>query len=306
MPRKTNEDFIKQAKEIHPNLIFDKTIYIRNNEKVIVTCSEHGDFEIIPTNLLRGSKCKKCAFIKIAKDRKFTKETFITKSNKVHNYKYNYDNVVYNNNYTNITINCSIHGSFEQTPVTHLKGSGCNLCGIELAKDKQTTTFFDFVIKANKKFDNKFKYCEETWKDLQTPLKIECPIHGHFYQKPRDHIRSVKGCKECNTGVGLGFKKKEFVEHFINKECIFYIIECWNETEIFYKIGITGRTVKERYAGRLPYKYKILKEYTGTAEYVWNLETEYKLALKPYHYKPKIKFNGSTYECFLNIDDIHF
>lgn len=298
MTRKTNEEFIKQAKEIHPTLMFDKTKYIKNDQKVIVTCSEHGDFEIRPTNLLRGSTCKKCAFTKIAKDRSFSTETFITKANKVHNYKYSYNNLVYINNYTKITINCSIHGDFKQTPVMHLKGSGCNLCGIEQAKDKQTITFSDFVIKANIKFNNKYTYFEETWKDRISLLKIVCPTHGIFHQKPRDHLKSANGCKECNNGVGLGFKKKDFIQHFIDKECIFYIIECWNETESFYKIGITGRTVKERYASRIPYNYKIINEIKGTAEYVWELEAKYKQDLKQYRYKPKIKFNGSTYECF--------
>ena len=58
----TQEEFIKRILEIHRDKYdFSKTIYKDSYSKVIVTCKEHGDFEIWPQTLLRGAGCSKCA-----------------------------------------------------------------------------------------------------------------------------------------------------------------------------------------------------------------------------------------------------
>jgi hypothetical protein len=42
--------------------------------------------------------------------------------------KYDYSNVIYLNNRTNIKIVCPIHGEFNKTPYEHSLGSGCQKC----------------------------------------------------------------------------------------------------------------------------------------------------------------------------------
>ena len=56
------------------------------------------------------------------------KEEFIEKAKEVHGDKYGYDKVVYHNCDTKVTINCPIHGDFEQSPYCHLTGQGCSKC----------------------------------------------------------------------------------------------------------------------------------------------------------------------------------
>jgi very-short-patch-repair endonuclease len=47
----SNNDFIKKSKEIHNDKYdYSKINYIKMNEKVIITCKEHGDFEQTPSN----------------------------------------------------------------------------------------------------------------------------------------------------------------------------------------------------------------------------------------------------------------
>ena len=53
---------------------------------------------------------------------------FINKANIVHNNKYNYSFVNYENARTYITIICPTHGCFDQTPDSHLRGCGCPKC----------------------------------------------------------------------------------------------------------------------------------------------------------------------------------
>lgn len=54
---------------------------------------------------------------------------FIEKSNLIHNFKYSYNLVIYNNCRTKVKIICPIHGEFEQTPSNHLYNKhGCDKC----------------------------------------------------------------------------------------------------------------------------------------------------------------------------------
>ncbi len=54
-------DFINKANVIHNyKYTYEKSIYINNRTPLIVTCPEHGDFEIRPANHLNGAGCKLC------------------------------------------------------------------------------------------------------------------------------------------------------------------------------------------------------------------------------------------------------
>jgi hypothetical protein len=59
--RKTTEQFIKEANEVHDfKFYYEKTNYIKNQTKVIITCPVHGDFEQIPLAHLQGNGCVNC------------------------------------------------------------------------------------------------------------------------------------------------------------------------------------------------------------------------------------------------------
>ena len=60
--------------------------------------------------------------------KRLTTEMFINKANIIHSNKYDYSKTSYVNNRTKVTIICPIHGEFEQTPNSHLSGSGCPMC----------------------------------------------------------------------------------------------------------------------------------------------------------------------------------
>ena len=84
-----------------------------------------------------------------------------------------------------------------------------------------------------------------------------------------------------------------------------YIIGCWSEDkkEIFIKIGITSRTVQERFATKtsMPYKYKILHTQQGNPidVFMWEGIMHGRFKDKELSYQPKLEFSGSKTECFL-------
>lgn len=59
--RKSTEEFIQKATEIHDNNYdYSKTVYISNSVKVTIICPEHGEFSQFPSVHLRGSGCSHC------------------------------------------------------------------------------------------------------------------------------------------------------------------------------------------------------------------------------------------------------
>ena len=60
--------------------------------------------------------------------RGLTKREFIAMTIKVHGDKFDYNKVYYENNKIKIEIICNIHGSFWQTPNSHLRGAECPKC----------------------------------------------------------------------------------------------------------------------------------------------------------------------------------
>lgn len=170
----TNELFIEKANKIHGNKYdYSQINYINSQTNIKILCKEHGLFEQLPINHLKGNQCYKCS--NIVKNT----EDFIKKSNNIHKNLYNYSKTKYKSSREKVIIICKIHGDFLQCPNDHLNGCGCNKCKINnyskicikwleniMNKDKIFIQHANnigekSVILNNKRF--KFDgYCEET------------------------------------------------------------------------------------------------------------------------------------------------
>ena len=137
-----------------------------------------------------------------------TTEEFIEEAKKVHGNKYYYSKTTYINAKSPITVICPIHGEFKQRPDIHLLGHGCPKC-----TDNSLTTEI-FIKKANEIHCFKYDYSKSDYKGYDIPLRIICPIHGEFMQKPHYHL-SGSGCQECGKIKSDESKRKninQFVE----------------------------------------------------------------------------------------------
>lgn len=116
---------------------------------------------------------------------------FITKAKKVHGDKYDYSKVIYINNSTKVCIICPEHGEFWQRPNHHLSGHGCPKCKNVFKKDTET-----FINQAKEIHGDKYDYSKVEYVNNRTKVCIICPIHGEFWQTPKNHIKG-QGCNKC-------------------------------------------------------------------------------------------------------------
>jgi hypothetical protein len=148
------DEFIEKAKTIHGEKYDYSLVNYKNNKiKIKIICPIHGEFEQIPNSHLKGCGCPKC----VGKYK--TTDEFIEKAKTIHGEKYDYSLVNYISVFKQIKIICSIHGEFEQTPNSHLKGCGCPKC----KESKGEKIIRDYLTKNNIKFipQHKFDDCKD-------------------------------------------------------------------------------------------------------------------------------------------------
>ena len=96
--KQTAEDIIKKASEKYKNTYdFSEAEFINNTTKIKIICKEHGEFYKFIRDIDKNIKCPTCYKKSANNDKRMTLEDFKKVSNEVHNYKYNYDKVEYEN-----------------------------------------------------------------------------------------------------------------------------------------------------------------------------------------------------------------
>lgn len=202
-------EFKTKASKTHNNKYdYSKSIYVNNKTPLVITCPLHGDFEQRPSSHNRGEGCPECAGIKLK-----TNEEFIKDAIKLHNGIYNYSKVKYINNRTDVIISCSEHGEFNQTPNSHLRGSGCPECyNIKrLSQNKFTTD--EFIEKAKKVHSDKYDYSKVNYDGGKNKIIIICKKHGNFLQSAGNHLggSNCPSCARENFSISTMTNKEDFI-----------------------------------------------------------------------------------------------
>jgi len=186
------EEFIKKAILMHSEKYdYSKVEYKKANEKVIIICKTHGEFEQTPNKHLRPSGCNKCAIYIRSNKITYNTTDFIQKSIEKHGDKYDYSMVEYNKSNEKVIIICKIHGEFEQYANIHLRGNGCQKCGKHYRYDT-----VEFIEKSKLIHGDKYDYSKTDYINNQTKVIITCNKHGDFEQKPNNHLNR-NGCPLC-------------------------------------------------------------------------------------------------------------
>jgi very-short-patch-repair endonuclease len=198
----TQEEFLRRAEETWGDRYdYSNSVYKGSHIKLEVVCGLHGKFETtLSGHISRKNGCPKCGDALAAKKRAYNIEHFVERSRDIFGNLYDYSESVYINNHTKIKIRCKIHGIWETSPHTHTSMKhGCPFCGHIVASGKRTTSSAkEFIDKANIVHDFKYNYDQVVYVKALEKVKIGCPFHGIFLQKPGAHLYG-QGCPLCRT-----------------------------------------------------------------------------------------------------------
>ena len=201
--RYTNESFKSYVHSKNPNIEvignYQEVGCYGNIECKCLVCGNIWKPHV--NSLKRGSGCPVCAINHQKSNSSKGTEQFIQDAIKIHSNKYDYSKVEYVNNKTKVCIVCPVHGEFWQTPVAHLKGSGCPKCIYELNGLNQRRTTQDFINISSHIHNFKYSYDKTVYNTKRDKVIITCPIHGDFEQRAEHHIRGC-GCPKCNQSKG--------------------------------------------------------------------------------------------------------
>ena len=174
---------IHKFKEIHDDKFdYSKFTYTKPREKCVIICSKHGEFNQTICNHLKGKGCPRCN----GKNR--TTNDIIVDFKRVHGDTYDYSKVVYKLIKNKVTIICSKHGDFKQSPEEHINGCGCPICK-ESRGEREVRQYLE---KNNIKYipQHKFSGCRHK---LELPFDFYLPdLNVTIEYQGEQHFKPVK------------------------------------------------------------------------------------------------------------------
>ena len=205
LKHRSNRDiFLAKLKAKHDlsNYDFSDTVYKGKLNPISFKCKHHGVVtNNHPTNLFRSDYiCSGCKLDAL-------KIRWLDRVTDIHDDRYNYSQVVYNGLTNPVEIICGIHGSFWQTPETHIKAKvGCPTCARET--DRLDTT--EFIRRAKELFGDRYDYGKSVYTLWSEPITVTCPEHGDWETRAGSHLSGTI-CLECSI-MEQRSDKEEFVK----------------------------------------------------------------------------------------------
>jgi tRNA(Ser,Leu) C12 N-acetylase TAN1 len=234
----STKTFIEKAKAVHGDRYdYSHVEYVNIKAPITIICPDHGDFIQVPTDHIhQKAGCPDCGRLRTGAAQRRTTRDFIRTAKSVHGDRYDYSHVEYVNNKTPVTINCPDHGNFEQVPTDHLSGKACPDCGVVHSAMARRHTTDEFIDKARALHGERYDYSQVEYLGNHTKVTIICPDHGPFEQTPTNHLFKC-GCPDCAES---GFNPNK-------RATLYYLAIATDDGDTRYKIGITNRTVEERF-----------------------------------------------------------
>ena len=123
--------------------------------------------------------------------------------------------------------------------------------------------------------------------------------HSGLYQHA-EKVGILGEIREHMLPMDTPFSRGGFISRCDRNEGFgtFYLLKCHDDNESFYKFGITSRDVEARYFYETAYQYHTIISFEAPAGFVWDLERHVQRLVADIKYSPRIRFGGSTRECF--------
>lgn len=219
------EKFIEKARRIHGNRYdYSKVEYKNANEKVCIICPEHGEFWQTPSAHINGKQgCPACGREKSNTAKILTTESFICKAKEIHEDLYDYSKTLYKSYDEPVEIICKKHGSFYQTPDSHLQGKGCQKCSVSISKNEDI--LYEFCKKLD---DSTVRRIRNKISPYEIDIFVEDKNIGIEYNGLLWHSEKYKPDKAYHYNKLIAARNSNikliqiFEDEFINKQNIVF------------------------------------------------------------------------------------
>ena len=251
----TTEEVIIRLKKLHNNrYTYPKFTHSNAHTKFIAICPEHGEFKTnLDSHLYRKAGCYICNGGKSSNTEEFKQKMRLKYGD-----LYDLSKVVYINNNQDVIIGCPTHGDISVKPadaLSKVNKLACNKCAtgrgltVEESFNLLSKTYPNYEFLSHSVIDT-----SKIIKDKNILVDVHCKKHNLIFKQRMDLLKRSDtlncGCPECNSG---GFK--------INLKATLYYLQIKHPLLPFslYKIGITNRTIEERFGSDMQY-ITILKQ----------------------------------------------
>ena len=223
----------------------------KSRDPIELTCNIHGKFTTTPYAHLRMRACTPCKTYDCnaitPEHREYLNQLLAEKYG---------DNLLIPTDYEytkpKLTIVCKVHGPFQKS-ITRLTRGGCQKCGVKVRAIKKKMSPSDILQRCKSMHGDEFNYDKLDFSlNIHAKQTITCRIHEDFRQSLSSHYHSGSGCIKCVKGSGLLTPAYFYHSpHRKTARSMFYLVRFDTDTYgTFYKIGVTTRTIKKRFAGK--------------------------------------------------------
>lgn len=200
------QNYIEKFKKMWGDgYIFDKLNYISLEDSGIITCKEHGDFELGEIRYaFFHIPCPKCHERHLKEQRN---NNYLTRLNEYYGDKYIWITKDFGDYHTDyVDFICPVHGKVKQSLSTLLNSNDCDniacpKCKKERLNDKLSYTLEEALNKAKtlefcKDYD--FSYIKK-WMGVKEYYTFRCKKHNEYFEQTFEQIFYTKynGCRSC-------------------------------------------------------------------------------------------------------------
>ena len=199
----TVEDALAKFSEVHGDK-YDYSKFTKwpgGTSKIQIGCPIHGEFSQTIAEHLKGSGCNECGKLKKAATLKKGVEEYIADARRVHGDKYDYSLWVPETTawHNKVTIVCPEHGPFEQLLGSHIKGRGCERCGLAAASLKSRVTKDERIKQSVDLYGDVYDYSKVgDGVPNMDPITIRCKVHDVESNTTwNQHLSAGVQCPQC-------------------------------------------------------------------------------------------------------------
>lgn len=199
--KRTTEEYVTLAKQVHGDLYdYSGTVYTGSKDPITYYCKTcKDDYTQEANSHLRGTKCGRCSKREAGLKRRLTQEEFLERAKLVHEDTYDYRYAKYITYDDPVIIFCkACRVTFEQTPDSHLHGSGCNTCGHIRGGLKKRLTNQQFIAAARAVHEpGHYDYRKTVYFSRNEYVDIYCNVCKESFRQPAGSHLSGRGCMKC-------------------------------------------------------------------------------------------------------------